>query len=118
LNKIKDALGCMKGDNMVKDLESGIRVVTLGEGNTKVSQCIPNNCTYSNGILFCNELPNQKGETPRFHGDEVIISIMNMNGALAYIKAIIELLKTWNLDEKDQLTSLANIIEEEIRKEK
>ena len=78
---------------MIEDFKNGVRKVTLGEGTTYISQVLVDGDTMSSGICFSSKMPINK----EFTGDEVIIEIVNFQGAMSYIKAIIELLKSWNI---------------------
>jgi len=79
---------------MIEDFQNGLRKVILGEGTTYISQVLVNNDTTSSGICFSNKIPIDN----KFNGDEVIIEITNFQGAMSYIKPIIELLKTWEIE--------------------
>jgi len=78
---------------VIEDFKNGVRKVTLGEGTTYISQVLVDGDTMSSGICFSSKMPINK----EFTGDEVIIEIVNFQGAMSYIKAIIELLKSWNI---------------------
>ena len=78
---------------MIGNFNNSIRKVTLGEGTTYISQVLVDGDTMSSGICFSSKMPINK----EFTGDEVIIEIVNFQGAMSYIKAIIELLKSWNI---------------------
>jgi len=79
---------------MIEDFDNGLRKVTLGEGTAYISQVLVNNDTKSSGICFSNKMPIDN----EFNGDEVIIEITNFQGAMSYIKSIVELLKTWEIE--------------------
>lgn len=85
---------------MIEIMDNGIRKITLGEGTTYISQCIPPDADMSSGILFSSKPPLPKGTIAesRFQGDEVIIEITNFQGAMSYMKGIVELLKTWKIE--------------------
>jgi len=78
---------------MIEDFKNGVRKVTLGEGNTYISQVLVDKDTMSSGICFSNKIPINK----EFIGDEVIIEIVNFQGAMSYMRAVIELLKSWEI---------------------
>jgi len=78
---------------MIEDFKNGVRKITLGEGTTYISQVLIDKDIMSSGICFSSKMPINK----EFTGDEVIIEIVNFQGAMSYIKAIIELLKSWNI---------------------
>jgi len=81
---------------MIEEYIDGVRKVTLGEGTTHISLIHVDKDTKSSGICFSSNLSlTSKGE---FNGDEVIIEITNFQGAMSYIKPIIELLKTWEIE--------------------
>jgi hypothetical protein len=92
---------------VIKVLDNGVKVVELGKGTTFISQVFVDGDTISSGICFSNQVPNN-GE---LKGDEVIIEITNMKGAVSYIKALVDLLKTWEIEElKDQIENLDRTI--------
>jgi len=78
---------------MIEDFKNGVRKVTLGEGTTYISQVLVDGDTMSSGICFSNKIPVNK----EFIGDEVIIEIVNFQGAMSYMRAVIELLKSWKI---------------------
>lgn len=80
---------------MVKDFENKVRVVELGLGTTQVSQVMVNGDSMSSGILFGNRVP----DGGKLQGDEVIIEVTTLQGAISYLKAINDLLKTWDIKE-------------------
>lgn len=79
---------------MIGNFNNSIRKVTLGEGTTYISQVLVDGDTMSSGICFSNKIPLNK----EFVGDEVIIEIVNFQGAMSYMRAVIELLKSWNIE--------------------
>jgi len=80
---------------MIEEYIDGVRKVTLGEGTTHISLIHVGKDTKSSGICFSSNLSlTSKGE---FYGDEVVIEIVNFQGAMSYIKPIIEVLKTWEI---------------------
>lgn len=79
---------------MIRDLENGVRLVELGLGTTQISQVLVDGNTMSSGICFGNKVPING----QLQGDEVIVSVANFQGAVSYIKAVVELLKTWEIE--------------------
>ena len=79
---------------MIGNFNNSIRKVTLGEGTTYISQVLVDGDTMSSGICFSNKIPLNK----EFVGDEVIIEIVNFQGVMSYMRAVIELLKSWNIE--------------------
>ena len=79
---------------MIDDFNNGVRKVTLGEDTTYISQVLVDGDNMSSGICFSNKIPINK----EFIGDEVIIEITNFQGAMSYMRAVIELLKSWNIE--------------------
>ena len=93
---------------MIENYENGVRKVTLGEGTSFISQILVDGSEMSSGILFSNKPP----VNAEFHGDEVIIEITNFQGAMSYMKAVVELLKTWKIEGLDkQFDDLSNSLE-------
>jgi len=81
---------------MIENFKNGVRKITLGEGTTYISQVLVDGDTMSSGICFSNKYnTNEKYD---FQGDEIIIEIVNFQGAMSYMKAVIELLKSWNIE--------------------
>jgi hypothetical protein len=73
---------------------------------------MPPDGTESVGILFSNNVPLPKGSENRFNGDEVIIEIVNFQGAMSYMKAIVGLLKTWKIEGlEEQFKDLSDTLE-------
>lgn len=96
---------------MIEIIEDGVRKVTLGEGTTYISQCIPKGTAESSGILFSNKPPLPE-ESFSFQGDEVIIEIYNVQGALSYMKALVGLLGTWKIEgTEEQLKDLRETLD-------
>ena len=79
---------------MIENFKNGVRKVTIGEGTTYISQVLVDGDNMSSGICFSNKIPINK----EFIGDEVIIEITNFQGAMSYMRAVIELLKSWNIE--------------------
>jgi len=79
---------------VIDDFNNGVRKVTLGEDTTYISQVLVDGDNMSSGICFSNKIPINK----EFIGDEVIIEITNFQGAMSYMRAVIELLKSWNIE--------------------
>ena len=79
---------------MIGNFNNSIRKVTLGEGTTYISQVLVDGDTMSSGICFSNKIQINK----EFIGDEVIIEIINFQGAMSYMRAVIELLKSWKIE--------------------
>jgi hypothetical protein len=91
---------------VIKVLDNGVKVVELGKGTTFISQVLVDGDTISSGICFSNQVNDGK-----FKGDEVIIEITNVEGVVSYIKALVDLLKTWEMEElKDQIENLDRTI--------
>lgn len=72
--------------------KTNIRVVTLGEMTTGISQVLVGKNTESSGILFSNTLDGTMSD------NAVILQIIDIKGVFAYIRAIIDLLNTWNIN--------------------
>ena len=83
---------------MIEEFENGVKIVTLGEGTTYISQIFVDGDDVSSGILFSNQPPLNK----EFIGNEVIIEITNFKGAISYIKAILGVLESWKIDGLDE----------------
>ena len=98
--------------SLIKILDNGIRIITLGEGTTYIGQCINKKTNESDGILFSNTAILPKNKIDELSGEEVAIEITNFQGAMSYIKAITDLLITWKIDGlKEKLEDLNNILE-------
>jgi len=94
---------------MIKQWPNGARVITLGENTTQVSQIVHKDNPESLGICFCNSFTeNNKPE-----GNVVIINILNIQGVISYIKALADMLATWEIEgAEEQLEALRNSLEE------
>jgi len=86
---------------MIEDFKNGVRKITLGEGSTYISQILIDGDEISSGICFSNKY--SANDKYSFNGDEVIIEITNFQGAMSYLKAGIELLKSWKIEGLDSL---------------
>lgn len=92
---------------MIRYLENGSKVIELGKGTTYISQVLVEGDTMSSGIAFSNK-PPVNGVPDR---EDVIIEITSMGGAISYMKAVVELLKTWEIEELDKpINDLLNVI--------
>jgi len=94
---------------MIEQYPNGARVITLGENTTQISQIVHKDNPESLGICFCNSFTeNNKPE-----GNVVIINILNIQGVVSYIKALADMLATWNIEgAEEQLEALRNTLEE------
>jgi uncharacterized protein (UPF0333 family) len=94
---------------MITQYNNGIRIITLGEKTTQISQVIQKGETESSGICFCNSfLVDGKPSS-----DGVIINIVNMQGIVSYIRALTDMLKTWEIKGSEkELEALRNSLEE------
>jgi len=96
---------------MITQLPNGIRIITLGENNTQVSQVVHKDETESKGICFCNSfLENGKPSN-----DGVIINILNIEGIVSYIKALSDMLATWEIEGAEKELDLLRKSLEELR---
>jgi len=86
---------------MIEDFKNGVRKITLGEDTTYISQIHVDGDEISSGICFSNKYSTN--DKYNFQGDEVIIEITNFQGVMSYIKAGIELLKSWKIEGLDEL---------------
>ena len=86
---------------MIEDFKNGVRKVTLGEGTTYISQILVDGDNMSSGICFSNKYSTNNKYN--FNGDEIIIEITNFQGAMSYLKAGIQLLKSWKIEGLDGL---------------
>lgn len=91
---------------MIRTIEnSNVQVIELGKGTTFISQVHVDKDNVSSGISFSNHADG------KIHGDEIIIEITDTKGILSYIRPIIQLIQTWNIDTDglhEQLTELEN----------
>lgn len=76
---------------------SNIRVIELGQNTTGISQVLVDKSKMSSGIAFSNTLDGKLSD------NGVIIQITSMLGVTAYIRAILGLLKTWDLDKNSKI---------------
>jgi len=77
---------------IVKLEDSDIQVIELGLGTTYISQVTVSKDTQSSGIAFSNH------NDGKIHGDEIIIEITNGKGVALYIRSILDLIKTWDIE--------------------
>lgn len=99
---------------MVKDFENGVRVVELGFGTTKISQLKQSDEDVADVICFSNEVPIDG----KLKGDEVLIHIASFKGAVSYVKAVIDLLKTWKIEGvEEQFKDLEDVLEQALKTE-
>lgn len=89
--------------------KTNVRVITLGEMTTGISQILVGENTESSGILFSNTLDGTMSD------NAVILQIIDIKGVFAYTKAIIDLLKTWNIN--NDLNKVLNKLDNELAKE-
>lgn len=98
---------------MIKQLDKGVRMIELGQGTTFVSQLLASDNDTSSGIAFSNNTDGTIGE------NGVIIEITNYKGVCSYIKAIVGLLESWNLEgTEESLKELQKLLAKEISFEK
>jgi len=81
---------------MIRQLDNGVKVIELGRGTTYISQILVGGDKTSSGICFGNN-PNISEEG--MNGDEVIIEITDIKGAVSYVKSLITLIETWNSED-------------------
>ena len=94
---------------MITQHKNGARVITLGENTTQISQIVHKGETESLGICFSNNVT----EDNKPDGNVVIINIVNIQGVISYIKALTDMLATWEIEgAKVQLEALKNSLEE------
>jgi len=94
---------------MITQHDNGLRVITLGEKTTQISQVIQKGETESSGICFCNSFL----EDNKPSNDGVIINIVNIQGVISYIRALTDMLKTWEIEGAEkELELLKNSLEE------
>jgi len=94
---------------MIEQWPNGARIITLGENTTQVSQIVHKDNPESLGICFCNSFT----ENNKPAGNVVIINIVNIQGVISYIKALADMLATWEIEGAEvQLEALRNSLEE------
>jgi len=93
---------------MIEQYPNGARAITLGENTTQVSQIVNKGETESLGICFSNNVTaDNKPEE-----NVVIINIVNIQGVISYIKALADMLATWEIEgAEEQLEALRNSLE-------
>lgn len=94
---------------MITQHNNGIRVITLGENTTQISQVVQKGETESSGICFCNSFL----EDNKPSNEAVIINIVNIQVVISYIRALTDMLKTWEIEGAErELKALRNSLEE------
>ena len=80
----------------VYKLEDGTTVIELGFGTTAVGMVYPETGKAAVGIAF-----SQMGENLQSVGDKTIIHVCNTSGVISFMKAIIDLVATWEITGDD-----------------
>lgn len=92
----------------VTNWENGTRGVRLGQGTTSISTIMVADSEAASGICFA---PLGFDGQPK--GNEVVIEIVNAAGVISYIRAIAELLSTWNIvGEEEKVLEVKKEMEE------
>ena len=85
--------------------DSDIQIVELGRGTTYISQVMVKGNTFSTGIAFSN---HNDGE---IHGDEIILEITNTEGIASYIRGILDLIRTLNIEgAEEHIDEILNVL--------
>ncbi|WCF11481.1 hypothetical protein NDS46_31485 (plasmid) [Paenibacillus thiaminolyticus] len=93
----------------IKDWDNGTRVVRLGQGTTTISNIFVEDSQVASGLCFA-----PLGFTGELKGQEVIIEITNASGVVSYIKAIADLLRTWDIsgDNESEIAEVSRQLNE------
>jgi hypothetical protein len=96
------------GRIMIRQLDGGQRIVTLGYGTTMISDMRLEGDSGNGGILFANSAQVGSQKVSDLPPESVLIQIDNIGGAYAYIRSLLGLLKTWDFTDeiREQLAAL------------
>jgi len=94
---------------MIKKLDNGNTVITLGEGTVFVGNVHVNDDKIASGIYFSN---NREGMTD----DGIIIEMSNKKAVASYLMALVRFLETWEDDKESQFNKNIEGLKKDLEK--